>query len=153
MNNTVETILADLETKTLKARLREYPALIRRQKSIVSEKRQALEDAKTVRQTMEAEMVAVIATEMNGNTGKPKFSNAEARAAELISRKRQNPACQEAEKVCREAEWALNEAQFELEKLIDEFKAYRYVVDLTARELALLATGIAEEETLNKEPY
>lgn len=151
MSTTIEAILADLETKTLKAKLREYPALLRRQKNIVAEKRQALEDAKAARQALEAEMVAEIAAKTNGN-GKPKFSNAEARAAELINRKRQNPAYQEAEKACREAEWALNEAQFDLEKLIDEFKAYRYVVDLTARELALLAAGIAEEES-PKEPF
>lgn len=151
MSTIVEAILADLETKTLKAKLREYPALLRRQKSIVAEKRQTLEDSKAARQALEAEMVAEIAAETNGN-GKPKFSNAEARAAELVNRKKQNPAYQEAEKACREAEWAANEAQFDLEKLIDEFKAYRYVVDLTARELALLAAGIAEEEN-NKEPF
>lgn len=151
MSTAIEAILADLETKTLKAKLREYPALLRRQKSIVAEKRQALEDVKAARQALEAEMVAEIAAETNGN-GKPKFSNAESRAAELINRKRQNPAYQEAEKACREAEWGMNEAQFDLEKLIDEFKAYRYVVDLTARELALLAAGITEEKS-PKEPF
>ena len=58
----------------------------------------------------------------------------------------------------RRAEEDVNALQFDLERLYDEFRAYRYVVDLTARELALLAVdshseGREMERTAAAEPY
>ena len=53
----------------------------------------------------------------------------------------------------RAAEEEVNAAQFDLERLQDEFRAYRYVVDLTARELALLAVDYHSESRAAAEPY
>jgi len=151
---TAETILADLETSTLKAKLLEYPALIHQKKEDLLRVRQQLTEAQNARTEAEALLVSMIAAEINPNTGKPAYSNAEARAAELVNRKKQNTEYQQAEKVCRDLEARVNSLQFDLERLQDEFRAYRYVVDLTTRELALLASDIQNggngEE---KQPY
>jgi hypothetical protein len=53
----------------------------------------------------------------------------------------------------KSAEEEVNAAQFDLERLYDEFRAYRYVVDLTARELALLAVDYHSESRAAAEPY
>lgn len=102
---------------------------------------------------MEAEalLVSAIAAEVNPSTGKAVFSNAEARAAELVNRKRQNVEYLAADQAAKDAEMRLNTEQFKLEQLQDQFKAYRYVVDLTARELALLAAGIADDQEEGKD--
>jgi hypothetical protein len=137
---TAETILADLETSTLKAKLLEYPALIHRRKEDLFRARQQLTEAQNARIEAEALLVSMIAAEKNPNTGKPAYSNAEARAAELVNRKKTSIEYQEADRLVQEIEALVNTLQFDLERLQDEFRAYRYVVDLTARELALLAS-------------
>lgn len=158
MKSIVE-LLAEYETRLLKNKLLEYPGLIRRKKDELSEARRALTEALNTRNEEEALLKTAIAAEVNPSTGKPAFSNAEARAAELVNRKKTSAAYQEAEKAVQEAEAQVNSLQFDLERLQDEFKSYRYVVDLTARELALIASdninggenrnGINE----NKQPY
>ena len=81
--------------------------------------------------------------------------------AELINRKKMSAEYQQAEKVCSDAEAQVNSLQFDLERLQDEFRAYRYVVDLTARELAVWAGDNQSSEngsggysgSSNKQPY
>lgn len=154
MKRAVEAILAEYETKTLKAKLLEFPALIKQQKQKVRAASQALKDAEQAKAEAEANLVVAISSEVNPNTGKPMYSNAEARNAELTNRRKTDPAYQASLRAAREAEWAANEAQSELEQLLDQFKAYRYVADLAARELALLAAGIAEDQQqATKEPF
>lgn len=150
----VEAILDGYETKVLKARLLEFPALIRAQKDRVAATRQNLKEAEQAKAEAEANLMVAIATEVSPSTGKPTYSNAETRAAELLNRKKTDLACQTAAAAAREAEYAANEAQFDMEQLQDQFKAYRYVVDLVARELALMATDISEDQqAANKEPF
>ncbi|GEA17780.1 hypothetical protein [Moorella sp. E306M] len=154
MLTSIEGLLAQYETKILKAKLLEFPALIRAQKDKVAQARRELADAEKVRVEAEALLIAAIAAEVNPNNGKPAYSNAEARAAELTRRKKLDPDYQVADMAVRDAEAKLNAAQFDLEQLQDQFKAYRYIVDLTARELALLAAGANEDqEELTKEPF
>lgn len=131
--------------KSLKQRLLDFPGLIRAKKVELDAARKIMKDAQTAVQELEAEMMAAIATEVNPNTGKPAFSNAETRAAELVRRKSADPRYLEASRELQRAEETMNAIQFDLERLYDEFRAYRYVVDLTARELALLAVDSHSE--------
>ena len=112
-----------------------------------------MKEAQTALQELEAEMVAAIAAEVNPNTGKAAFSNAEARAAELTRRKANNLSYRSAALAVKSAEEEVSAAQFDLERLQDEFRAYRYVVDLTARELALLAVDYHSDGRAAAEPY
>ncbi|MGD9663417.1 MAG: hypothetical protein AB7U63_19390, partial [Porticoccaceae bacterium] len=151
-------LLHEYETRLLKDKLLEFPGLIRRKKDELSQARRQLSEAQNARAEIEALLVSMIAAEVNPNTGKPAFSNAEARAAELINRKKQSAEYQQAEKVYRDSEVQVNSLQFDLERLQDEFRAYRYVVDLTARELALIASDQQGGENSNginenKQPY
>ena len=113
----------------------------------------ALKEAQATVNEMEAEMIALIAAEKDPNSGKAAFSNAEARAAELTRRKANDPSYRSAALAVKSAEEEVNAAQFDLERLYDEFRAYRYVVDLTARELALLAVDYHSDGRAAAEPY
>ncbi len=95
---------------------------------------------------IEAEMATDIAVEMDPNTGKPKFTNDKTRQAELLRRKGTDPVAQEAMTAMKKAEYLMNELQDELEALQDKFRSYRYVVRLTAEELALMASEHEIEE-------
>jgi len=139
--------------RPMKQRLLDFPGLIREQKEKCETARRLLKEAQTTLQELEAEMVAAIAAEVNPNTGKAAFSNAEARAAELIRRKANNLTYRSAALAVKSAEEEVNAAQFDLERLYDEFRAYRYVVDLTARELALLAVDYHSDGRAAAEPY
>ncbi len=139
--------------RPMKQRLLDFPGLIRAQKEKCETARRLLKEAQTTLQELEAEMVAAIAAEVNPNTGKAAFSNAEARAAELIRRKANNLTYRSAALAVKSAEEEVNAAQFDLERLYDEFRAYRYVVDLTARELALLAVDYHSDGRAAAEPY
>ena len=147
----IPELLHEYETRLLKDKLLEFPGLIRRKKDELSEARRALTEAQNFRNEEEAILKTMIAAEINPNTGKPAFSNTEARAAELINRKKTSATYQEAEKAVQEAETRVNSLQFDLERLQDEFRAYRYVVDLTARELALMASDNQSGENGNGE--
>ena len=142
----IPELLAEYETRLLKDRLLEFPAKIRRIKGELAARRQLLTEAQISRNEEEALLKTMITAEMNPDTGKPAFTNAEARAAELINRKKTNADYQAAERVYSDAEASVNSLQFDLERLQDEFRAYRYVVDLTARELALIASDNQSSE-------
>jgi len=155
----ITELLHEYETRLLKDKLLEFPVLIRRKKDELLQARQQLTEAQNARTEAEALLKTMIAAETNNtgkNTGKPAFSNAEARAAELVNRKKTSVEYQEADQAVRDIESRVNSLQFDLERLQDEYKSYRYVVDLTARELALLASdnlngGNGNDES--RQPY
>lgn len=155
----ISELLAEYETRLLKDKLLEFPVLLHRKKEELAEARRYLTDVQVARNEEEALLKTMIAAEMNPSTGKPAYSNAEARATELINRKKTSTECQLVEKVCGDAEANVNSLQFDLERLQDEFRAYRYVVDLTARELALMASdhlngaGNGNGNGGNNQPY
>jgi len=134
--------------RQMKEKLFNFPGEIRAKKAELETARRILKEAQTALQELEAEMMAAIAAEVNPKTGKAAFSNAEARGAELIRRKAESKDYAAAYGAVRRAEEDVNALQFDLERLYDEFRAYRYVVDLTARELALLA---ADNQSENRE--
>ena len=139
--------------RPMKQRLFDFPGLIREQKEKLEAARRALKEAQATVNELEAEMIALIAAEKDPNSGKAVFSNAEARAAELTRRKANDPSYRSAALAVRAAEEEVSAAQFDLERLQDEFRAYRYVVDLTARELALLAVDYHSDGRAAAEPY
>lgn len=145
----IPELLAEYETRLLKDKLLEFPGKIRHKKEELAEARRALTEAQNSRNEEEAILKTMIAAEIDRDTRKPVYSNAEARAAELINRKKIGTAYQDAERVAHDAEAAVNSLQFDLERLQDEFRAYRYVVDLTARELALMASDCLSGEKEN----
>lgn len=138
MSNAIK-LLAQYETDLLKSKLRTFPALIKAQKQKVREAREAFNQAEMDRTLEEANLMTDIAAEIDTVTGKAKFSNDKTRQAELTKRKQNNDVYKAAEQSAKEAEYRLNEAQDELDRLIDEYKSYRYIVALTTQELALLA--------------
>jgi len=142
----IPELLAQYETRLLKDKLLEFPGLIKKQKAVLRDLRENLKDASQTMAMLEADLATEIAAENDPNTSKPKFSNDKARQAELLRRKMQDPGCQEAAAELKKAEYAMSAAQDELEALQDKFKAYRYVVRLTAEELALLASEEQEEK-------
>lgn len=125
--------------RPMKQKLFDFPGEICAQKKRAEQARRELKEAQRIANELEAEMKAVIGAETDPNTGKSAYSNVEARAAELVKRKADNPTYRAAQQAVRAAEEEVSAAQFDLERIQDEFRAYRYVVDLTARELALLA--------------
>jgi len=139
--------------KPMKEKLFDFPRLIREQKEKCETARRALKEAQATVNEMEAEMVATIGAEKDPGSGKALYSNAEARAAELTRRKANNLSYRTAALAVKSAEEEVNAAQFDLERLYDEFRAYRYVVDLTARELALLAVDYHSDGRAAAEPY
>ena len=73
--------------RPMKEKLFNFPGEIRAKKAELETARRILKEAQTTLQELEATMIAAIAAEVNPNTGKAAFSNAEARGAELIGRK------------------------------------------------------------------
>ena len=138
--------------RPMKQRLFDFPGEIRAQKEKAEVAKRALKEAQGAVVEFEAELLSAIGAEVNPNTGKAAYSNAEARAAELIRRKTDNVAYRAVNLAARAAEEEFNAAQFDLERLYDEFRAYRYVVDLTARELALLAVDSHSDGRAASEP-
>lgn len=132
------SLLGDYNPQELEERLLAYPGRIQVAKQQAAKARLAARDAEADRQAAEAELVLAISVELNG-AGKPRFANAEARAAELARQKSQDEDYRIAAEAAREAEWAQTEAQGELDRLFDEFRALRMVARLVTAELALWA--------------
>lgn len=88
MTKSIPELLHEYETRLLKDKLLEFPALLYRKKEELADARRQYADTQNTRNEEEALLKSMIAAEINPNTNKPTFSNAEARAAELINRKR-----------------------------------------------------------------
>ncbi len=142
----VEAILAEFETKTLKSRLREFPALIKAQKDVIRQARSTLEELESDRKMIEADIMTEVSCAVDPRTGKPQFSNDKSRAAELMRRCSDAQDYRHTAGLAREAAMAVEEAQDELERLQNDFRSYRYIVSLTTAELELLAGCEVEEE-------
>ena len=136
----IPEMLAEYETRLIKDKLLEFPGLIKNQKDLIRKLRDAYRVVDQERVILEADLAGDIASETNPNTGKPAYSNAEARSVELIRRKKANTSYQEFAVAAKYAEHELNEAQDALEALQEKFKAYRYVVGLVTAELNVWAT-------------
>ncbi|MDN5324141.1 MAG: hypothetical protein PWQ67_2595 [Clostridia bacterium] len=160
MSNAIK-LLAQYETDMLKSKLRTFPSIIKAQKQKVRDAREEFKETDQMRAIHEADLMTDINAEKDPVTGKAMFSNDKTRQAELLRRKQNDFAYQEAERAAKAAQIKLNEAEDELDRLIDEFKSYRYIVGLTTQELALLASEEREidsesatyQTASTKEPY
>jgi hypothetical protein len=137
-------ILEQLNTAQLKTKVNGYPALIFEQKNVVRIFREAHKDCEQERATQEAMIMADISSAVNPATGKPAFSNAESRQAELLKQKRISQDYLDAEYTAKQAEMDLNQAQDKLDMLFDEYRSACFVSDLVTAEVKLWARELTE---------
>ena len=153
----IPELLHEYETRLLKDKLLEFPELILKKKTALRDIRESYNESAQNVAMLEADLAVEIAAEADPNTGKAKYSNDKMRQAELMRRKSADSTVKIAIADMKEYERRLGEAQDELESLQDKFKAYRYVVRLTAEELALLAGEEQEEKiegvSVAQQPY
>lgn len=142
------TILDSYNTENLRHSLFEYPSRIRAAKQAVNQARKALKDAELERATVEAELILAISTETD-EKGKTRFSNAEARAAELLRRKATDPRYIEADRKVSQAEAEFTEASDALQQLLDEYQSLRYAARLVVAELSVLSELADLDEDIN----
>lgn len=150
MTISTKEALSQLNIDQVKDKLHQYPGLILDQKRKVRTCREVFGEAEANRSMREAELLSEIASEPNPATGKPMFSNAESRQAELKKRQDKDPDYQDYLREKRQAEMALNQAEDELEKLQNEYKSWLFVSDLVSNEVALYA-GIAKRDVVREE--
>lgn len=144
MSKLAERLLSDLDTIDIKNKLMEYPELIREQKLKVRNLREVFAEMEEQRAILEADITTTIAAEIDPNTGKARFSNEKARAAELMIRKAADGEYKAADKRAKQAAFNLEDAEDELAMLYDKFKATRYRARLVSSELELLASEDAD---------
>ncbi len=140
MREAAQAVAQEFGVDSLLGRLATYPKQIRGHQVAVHAARQAVAEAENDLLAARASLVAMVAAEINPATGKPAFSNAEAREAELIRRQEDNPVYQDAVSRLRDAQQTHAQAQAELDMLQNEFAATRKAADLVAGQLHLLAS-------------
>lgn len=115
-----------------------FPTEIRRQQDLLLSAKKILEDAKSNLKLAEQVIVAMVVSETDGN-GKPRYSNEKAREAEIAQRLANEPDCQRALQTFRDAESKVSSDQFELDRLYNEFSAYKIAAQVLASKLNLVA--------------
>lgn len=143
----VSRVLEAYSTENLRNALMGYPQRIYAARQELNRARQAFKNAEMERAMAEAELLLAISVETD-EKGKAKFTNAEARAAELIRRKAADPAYIAAAGAATDAEAACNEAQDALQMLLDEYQSARIVARLIASELDVIS-GLTDVEDMS----
>ncbi len=133
-------IAAEMGVESIREKLHNLPMQIKGHQSAVYAAKLAVADAEQRVLAAKAELQAGIAVEINPATGKPQFSNAETREAELIRRQGADPAYQAAAAQLREAQEVHSQAQIELEMLQNDFGAVKAVAHVVAGQLQLLGS-------------
>lgn len=147
---TIPRLLSEYETNIYKDRLSSLPVAIRKQKDELADAKRSLAEAQNAKTEVEAMLTALIAAEVNPETGKPRFTNAQMRSAELVHRQKESTEYQAAKKECDRAEAFASSMQFNLEQLWDEFRACRYTVALITQELALWCSSTPQAENASE---
>lgn len=101
--------------------------------------RTQLKDAQATLDLESGRLLLDIQMERDPTTGKPAYSNAEARSAELARRQATDAACQAAADAVRNAEHGLTDAELDAEMLRNELVTYRALAELAATRLKLYA--------------
>lgn len=130
-----------LDVKSFQENIMALPGKIRIQKEVCKQARTTFEEAKASLVNAEAMLATMIAAEVN-ESGKPRFSNDNARRAELEIRKQHDFDYQQAWGPYKEALDAMDAEQFKLEQLQDELKAYQVVGGVLAARLSLMRVDI-----------
>lgn len=131
-------LLDEMGVESVLDKMHTFPQLIRLQQDRVVSAKRALEEAKSNLELAKQVIVASVIEEKNGD-GKAKFSNEKAREAEITKRMFTDPGYQGALQAFRSAEDAVNSAQFELERVYNEFSAYKAASRILAGKLNMVA--------------
>lgn len=134
----VEQMIDEMGVDGVIDKIQSYPARIRTQQAALTQNQRRLDEAKLELETVKADIMAEINSEVNGQ-GKPVFSNEKAREAEFIRRAKVSPEYQQALAEYRSAEDAFNEAKFTLDQLYNEFSAQKSVLSALVAKINLLA--------------
>lgn len=134
----INSLLTAYDTENLRHSLMAYPARIKAQREAVNQTRRLLKDAELNRATGEAELLLAIGIETD-EKGKLRYSNAEARAAELLRRKAMDPSYQDVAFEVSAIEAELTEAQDTLQMLLDEYQSARMVARLISAEMSVIS--------------
>lgn len=148
----INQILTAYDTENLRHALATYPQRIKDQRDAVGIARKAWKDAELQRATLEAEMLLLIGIETD-EKGKTRYTNAEARAAELLRRKGTDSAYLETLSLVSDMEAELTEAQDTLTMLLDEYQSARIAARLIAAEMSVLSEliDVGEREEVSAE--
>lgn len=131
-------IAAEMGIDNCIAKLKVLPAQIQAKEAALAEARRNLEEAKAEMDLARQIVVATVAEEIGGN-GKARYTNTEARSAEVIRRLAVDEDYQTARREFQATETGLNDEQFELNRLQNEFGASKIVGQILAAKLNLLA--------------
>lgn len=134
---TARKIESELNVQQIMEKLFELPKKIREAEAAVMESRDQLKRAKTALELENAHLLLEIQTAVNPATGKPLYSNAESRNAELIRRQATDEAYKAAADAVQKAESDLKAAELEVQMLRDEFQSYKALAEITAQRLKL----------------
>ena len=140
------SIVKDMDTGNIKSALFGFPAKIRLAKSAVNSAREALNTAVQNRAEAEAELVLDVSTATDPNTGKPKFTNAEARAAALVTAKKVSPDYIQAQSLVSSAERNLTATTDMYEEIVNSQGNFRIVGRMVAGELEVIGNLGTEVE-------
>lgn len=125
-------------TEGLRNALAAYPSRIKSQREVVAQARATYRNAEQARAEQEAALILDISVATD-DKGKPRYSNAEARAAALSQIKRDDGDYCDALDNVRETEAAVTEAQDTLQMLLDEYQSARIAGRLIAAEMSALS--------------
>ncbi len=141
----VESDVLD-ESRDIKERLGKYPTMTKAIKANVRAKRDICREYEEQLAIIESDIAMEIASETNPSNGKAAFSNAEARAAELVKRKSTNEDYQFTAKQVRAAQFNLEDAQDELARVQDEYRVDRIRASSTSSEMEFMAALLMSKE-------
>lgn len=146
----IQSITAAYDTANLRHALASYPTRIKAQRDLAQRARREHQNAEQSRAELEAELLLAVSVETD-DKGKARFTNAEARAAELLRRKAAHPAYAATAAAVTRAEAALVEAQDTLSLRLDEYQSARIVARLIAAEMSALSEIIDLEDRVEVE--
>ena len=133
----VNKIEQELGIERILSKLYSLPRQIREAESDAHIRRTLLKDAQANLDLESGRLLLEIQAERDPATGKPAFSNAEMRSAELAKRQATDAAYQAAADAVRDAENKLTDAELDAQQLKDELTTYRALAELTAARLRL----------------
>lgn len=133
----ITKIEQELGTDRITSKLLSLPQQIRSAELDVATRRTNLKDAQANLDLESGRLLLEIQAERDPATGKPAFSNAEMRSAELAKRQATDTAYQAAADAVRDAENKLTDAELDAQQLKDELTTYRALAELTAARLRL----------------
>jgi hypothetical protein len=135
----VNKIEQELNIERILSKLYGLPQQIRDAEFYAHTLRTLLKDAQASLGFESGRLLLEIQAERDPATGKPTFSNAEARSAELARRQATDEAYQAAANAARDAENKLTDAELDAEMLRNELTTHRAIAELTAARLRLYA--------------